>query len=327
MHQQVRVTAVVVAHNGAVYLPETLAALNAQTRPADFHIGVDTGSTDASVSLLEQTLPAGSPVVKASARAGFGTAVRVALDELKNRKNDDGVPASVAPPASVSSRVSGQADALAEASRPAAAGAGDSSPAATAPGGPAQEPAAASGGRVQEWVWLLHDDSAPEPNALEELLLAVETAPSVTIAGCKQVDWEDPRKLIDVGLTVTRGAERLTMIDLDEMDQGQYNGRSDFFAVNSAGMLIRRDAFEELGGFDPALPGIGDDVDLCWRNRLAGNRVVVVPTAAMRHATSRGNPHAAAMAARRSQVHLRLKHAAWWKLPFLWIGTLLGGFF
>ncbi|WP_432264396.1 glycosyltransferase [Arthrobacter crystallopoietes] len=300
---------------------------------------MDTGSTDTSVSLLEQTLPAGSPVVKTSARAGFGTAVRVALDELKNQKNGDGVPASVAPAVSVSvpSPASGQADELAEASRPAATGRGDSRAAAGTAGGATTRPTAsgatapaamaAAGGRVQEWVWLLHDDSAPEPDALEELLLAVETAPSVTIAGCKQVDWENPRKLIDVGLTVTRGAERLTMIDLDEMDQGQYNGRSDFFAVNSAGMLIRRDAFEELGGFDPALPGIGDDVDLCWRNRLAGNRVVVVPTATMRHATSRGNPHAAAMAARRSQIHLRLKHAAWWQLPLLWIGTLLGGFF
>lgn len=176
-----------------------------------------------------------------------------------------------------------------------------------------------------EFIWLLHDDSAPEPQALGELLKAVERAPSVTIAGCKQLDWDDKRSLIDVGLSTSRWGERLTMIENDEQDQGQYDGRSDMFAVNSAGMLIRRDVWQELGGFDPALPGVGDDIDLSWRNRLAGHRVVVVPTAEMLHPRSRPGTNNTLYAARKAEIHLRLKHATWWKVPFLWIGALLGG--
>lgn len=179
----------------------------------------------------------------------------------------------------------------------------------------------------QEWIWLLHDDAAPAPEALAELLGAVERAPSVTVAGCKQLDWHAERKLIDVGLSTSRWAERLTLIDADELDQGQYDGRSDTFAVNSAGMLVRRDVWEHLGGFDPALPGSGDDVDFCWRNRLAGHRVVVVPAARMFHVAHRphalGNP----AAARKSQVHLRLKHAPPWMVPVHAAGALLGGIF
>ncbi len=95
-----------------------------------------------------------------------------------------------------------------------------------------------------EWIWLLHDDAAPAPEALAELLHAVERAPSVTVAGCKQLDWHAERRLIDVGLSTSRWAERLTLIDADELDQGQYDGRSDTFAVNSAGMLVRRDVWE-----------------------------------------------------------------------------------
>ena len=179
---------------------------------------------------------------------------------------------------------------------------------------------------VYDWIWLLHDDSAPEPTALEELLRAVELAPSVTVAGAKQVEWEHRRKLVDVGLSISRWAERLTLIDVDELDQGQYDVRSDMFAVNSAGMLIRRDVWDELGGFDPALPGTGDDVDFCWRNRLAEHRVVVVPGAVMRHAGSRDNHAATLGAARRAEVYLRLKHATLWKVPFLAVGAVLGGF-
>ena len=176
-----------------------------------------------------------------------------------------------------------------------------------------------------DWLWLLHDDSAPEPDALAELLLAVERAPSVTIAGAKQVAWDHPRELVDVGLSVSGWAERLTLIDVDEQDQGQYDSRSDIFAVNSAGMLVRRDVWDALGGFDPALPGVGDDIDLCWRNRLAGHRVVVVPSAILRHAASRSHPLDTAHHARAAEVYLRLKHATAGAVPFLAVGAVLGG--
>ena len=149
----------------------------------------------------------------------------------------------------------------------------------------------------------------------------------MTVAGCKQLDWHAERRLIDVGLSTSRWAERLTLIDADELDQGQYDGRSDTFAVNSAGMLVRRDVWEELGGFDPALPGSGDDVDFCWRNRLAGHRVVVVPTARMFHVSHRPHALGNAKAARKAQVHLRLKHAAGWKVPLHAAGALLGSLF
>ncbi len=178
-----------------------------------------------------------------------------------------------------------------------------------------------------EWLWLLHDDSAPAPDALAELLQALERAPSVTVAGCKQLDWDEPRKLIDVGLSASRWAERITLIDRDEHDQGQHDGRSDVFAVNSAGMLVRRDVWEKLDGFDPAVPGTGDDIDFCWRNRLAGHRVVVVPRARMRHVSRRQRSADSPKAARKAEVHLRLKHAPWWQVPFLAIGALLGGVF
>jgi len=175
-----------------------------------------------------------------------------------------------------------------------------------------------------EWIWLLHDDAAPAPDALAELLHAVERAPSVTVAGCKQLGWDNQRHLVDVGLSTSRWAERLTLIDADEVDQGQYDARTDTFAVNSAGMLIRRDVWELLQGFDPALPGSGDDVDFCWRNWLAGNRVVVVPGARMFHVEHRPHGLGTSSAARKAQIHLRLKHTPWWNVPFQAVGALFG---
>ncbi|MBT2548432.1 glycosyltransferase family 2 protein [Arthrobacter sp. ISL-65] len=258
-----------VAHNGSDYLPRTLSALAAQTRPADTVIGVDTGSQDNSAALLQRAVGDANVITVNGGKAGMGAAVRAGL-------------AALAPWSRQGTR--------------------DRS----------------------EWIWLLHDDAAPAPEALAELLYAVERAPSVTVAGCKQLDWNARRRLIDVGLSTSRWAERLTLIEADELDQGQYDGRSDTFAVNSAGMLVRRDIWEHLKGFDPALPGTGDDVDFCWRNRLAGHRVVVVPSARMFHVSHRPHALGTASAARKAQVHLRLKHAPLLALPLHAVGALFG---
>ena len=268
-----------VSHDGGDFLPRTLAALAAQSRPADTCIGVDTGSRDHSAALVEQAFGAANVTVFEHPRSGMGAAVQAGLSAL-------------------------------------------------APWGGAGTSGTRTAGRpVVEWIWLLHDDAAPAPEALAELLRAVERAPSVTVAGCKQLDWHSGRRLIDVGLSTSRWAERLTLIEADELDQGQYDGRSDTFAVNSAGMLVRRDVWEDLGGFDPALPGSGDDVDFCWRNRVAGHRVVVVPSAGMFHVPHRPHALGNAAAARKAQVHLRLKHAPAWKVPLHAAGALLGSIF
>ncbi|PVU82102.1 glycosyl transferase family 2 [Cellulomonas sp. WB94] len=136
----------------------------------------------------------------------------------------------------------------------------------------------------QPWLWLLHDDSAPEPSALAELVRAVEKAPSVAIAGVKQRTWTDPPRLLEVGVRTSRSGRRMTGIEDAEVDQGQHDGRDDVLGVGIAGALVRRDVWDALGGTDPALGAFGDGLDLSRRARLAGHRVVVVPSAAVRHA-------------------------------------------
>ncbi len=54
-------------------------------------------------------------------------------------------------------------------------------------------------------------------------------------------------------------------------------------AVTAACLLLRRDLFEELGGFDERFPTTGNDVDLCQRVRERGRLVVVTPRACLLH--------------------------------------------
>jgi O-antigen biosynthesis protein len=61
-------------------------------------------------------------------------------------------------------------------------------------------------------------------------------------------------------------------------------------AVTGACLLIGREFFEELGGFDERLPTTYNDVDLCLRARARGRLVAVTPHARLLHfeAISRG---------------------------------------
>ena len=107
-------------------------------------------------------------------------------------------------------------------------------------------------------------------------------------------------------------------------------------AVGSAGMLVRRDVWDELGGFDPGLAMFRDDVDLGWRARRAGHRVCRHRPAVVHHreAASHGRrPGVGAVgepgpsAARRdraSALHLLLAHAGTLALPFVFLRLLVG---
>ena len=134
-----------------------------------------------------------------------------------------------------------------------------------------------------DWLWLLHDDCAPEPEALERLMAEAESRPSASILGPKLVSWTNPDRLQEIGFSIDRTGRAVSQIEDDEIDQGQHDQIRDVFFVNTAGMLVRRGALLNVGGFDERMPAFRDDLDLCWRTHLTGGRVLVVPQSRVRH--------------------------------------------
>ena len=103
---------------------------------------------------------------------------------------------------------------------------------------------------VIEWIWLIHDDCAPAPTALEFLLDAVNERPQVAMVGPKLLGWHDRTHILEVGISIAGNGARWTGLEPLEYDQGQHDGIHDVLSVSTAGALIRRDIFEEIGGFD-----------------------------------------------------------------------------
>jgi GT2 family glycosyltransferase len=264
-----RVTAILVSHNGAIWLPEVVAALTSQTRQIDLITAVDTGSQDASTKLLKS---ARIPFVVADVETGFGQAVSIAIDKL---------PESV----------------------------------------------------EHEWLWLIHDDCAPAPTALAELLAAIDDRPQVVMVGPKLLGWHDRTHLLEAGVSIAGNGARWTGLEPLEYDQGQHDGDHDVLAVSTAGVLIRRDVFEELGGLDPNLTLFRDDVDFGWRARAAGHSVIVATGAVAFHAQASATErrvvevdgaflHRPLLLDRRNAAYVLLANSSWWILPWLIIQLL-----
>ena len=264
-----RVTAVLVSHNGAVWLPEVVAALTSQTRPIDLITAVDTGSQDASTKLLKS---ARIPFMSADVQTGFGEAVSLAVDKLPKPVD-------------------------------------------------------------HEWIWLIHDDCAPAPTALAELLAAVDDRPQVVMIGPKLLGWHDRTHLLEAGISIAGNGARWTGLEPLEYDQGQHDGIYDVLAVSTAGALIRRDVFEELNGLDPSLTLFRDDVDFGWRARAAGHSVMVATSAVAFHAQASATErrvvevdgaflHRPLLLDRRNAAYVLLANSSWWILPWLVIQIL-----
>ena len=282
---RVTVTALLVSHEGARWLPAVLDGLDRQTRPPDRVVAVDTGSTDASPRLLRERLGDDS-LLSAPATSSYGAAVAVGL--------------SLLPPV----RTVGDP--------------GD-------PGDPGE------GERTEEWVWLLHDDSAPAPDALDRLVAVVAASPSVDVLGPKLREWPSLRRLLEVGVTISGTGRRETGLERGEYDQGQHDRIRDVLAVNTAGMLVRRSVLESLG-FDERLPLFGNDIDFGWRAARARHRTVVVPEAVVfhveaAHREARRNPVGPARfrrAERSAALYTLLVNGSGWALPFTAVRLVLG---
>ncbi|MDQ1583148.1 MAG: hypothetical protein QOF36_1202 [Microbacteriaceae bacterium] len=269
-----RVTAIVVASNGAAHLQRTLDALRSQTRPLDAIVVVDCASTDDTARIVTDFGP--THIVTAPERLPFGAAVASAVRVI-------------APPAS-----------------------------------------------DHEWLWLLAQDNAPEPRALEALLGAAEVSPSVAAAGPKQVDWEDASFIREFGEAMTPLGASVPVVE-NELDQAQHDGLSDVLAVAAGGLIVRHALWNKLGGFDRGLPVLDDGLDLCVRVRLAGFRVVLVPSARIATAgdgiaganrSHKGSVRRRLIRARRAaQLHRRMVYAPAAAVPIHWLTLVPLAFF
>lgn len=73
------------------------------------------------------------------------------------------------------------------------------------------------------------------------------------------------------------------LFDTVEADNGQYNTTKDIFWASGAALFIKSKYWKEVGGLDPDFFAHMEEIDLCWRLKNLGYRIVYCPDAEVYH--------------------------------------------
>ena len=73
------------------------------------------------------------------------------------------------------------------------------------------------------------------------------------------------------------------VFDTVEQDNGQYNNPADILWATGAALMIRAKDYWDCGGLDGRFFAHNEEIDLCWRLRIRGRRIVCLPETYVYH--------------------------------------------
>ena len=140
-----------------------------------------------------------------------------------------------------------------------------------------------------KFVVLLNDDTEVAPDWLNPLVDVADGDSSIGAVQPKLLSLTSPRYfeyngcaggMMDVyGVPLCRGR----VFDVIEEDRGQYDSPSEIFWAGGAAILIKREILDETGLLDENFFAHMEEIDLCWRIRLLGYRIVSAPSSIVYH--------------------------------------------
>lgn len=143
-----------------------------------------------------------------------------------------------------------------------------------------------AGGATARWILFLNPDAAMEPGSLAKLVAYGDVRPTVAAIGSEVVDSAGHREPVRRRFPAwwRAFAEPGLAARWDERyyrRQRRSAGSVDW--VSGSALLVRREAFESVGGFDEGFFLYAEDIDLCARLRQAGFSIHWIPGCRSRH--------------------------------------------
>jgi GT2 family glycosyltransferase len=132
-----------------------------------------------------------------------------------------------------------------------------------------------------DYIMFLNNDTIVEQHYLAELVKVMEEQSDVAAVQSKLLKMDNP-KLLDsagdfvdyFGLTYNRGKGE---------NADQYDQMDEIFSARGAAMMVKSSVLKTVGVFDPSFFMIYEDIDLCWRIRLKGYKILFSPKSIVYH--------------------------------------------
>lgn len=178
------------------------------------------------------------------------------------------------------------------------------------------------------WVLVSNPDVVLEPLALDRMIATAAADPSIGAVGPRLLEPTGevyPSARLVPSLRTGLGHAAFANVwpgnpwTKRYRQDGDHSGRRDAGWLSGACVLLRRDVFDRLGGFDEGYFMYFEDVDLGWRIGRAGMRNVYEPAATATHiggTATQGSSERMRKAHHESAYRfLAQKYSAWWLWP------------
>jgi len=132
------------------------------------------------------------------------------------------------------------------------------------------------------WVGVLNADLELEPDAVAAWVERALASPGAGAVAAKMMLASHPRFINSIGNSIVRmawGSDNFMGV----LDEGQFDGVEEVWGACFGAVLLSREALDRVGPLDPEYFLYYEDLDWCYRARLAGYRVVTAPGCVIRH--------------------------------------------
>jgi GT2 family glycosyltransferase len=140
-----------------------------------------------------------------------------------------------------------------------------------------------------DYYALLNSDAETQQGWLQPMVQLLESDGSIAACQPKLLLYRDKKMfeysgaaggwLDKYGYPFAKGR----IFDVCEEDKGQYDQQEEIFWASGAALFIRAGVFHEMKGFDEYFFAHQEEIDLCWRIKLAGYRIYSCPAAIVYH--------------------------------------------
>lgn len=187
-----------------------------------------------------------------------------------------------------------------------------------------------------EYFVLLNSDVEVSENWIEPIVKMMDSDKEIAAAMPKILSFHNKTQFeyagasggyIDkFGYPFCRGR----IISKTEEDKSQYDTVKDVFWASGAAMFVRADLYKKFGGLDEDFFAHMEEIDLCWRFKNAGYRIIINPESKVFHVgggtLSNNNPNKIFLN-HRNNLFLLLKNLPKHKIiPIIFIRLILDGF-
>ncbi|TDQ11675.1 glycosyltransferase family 2 protein [Pedobacter metabolipauper] len=140
-----------------------------------------------------------------------------------------------------------------------------------------------------DYYVLLNSDVEVPENWIQPVVDLMEADAQIAVAQPK-IKWQKNRSSFEYagaaggfldlhGFPFCRGR----LFDTVEADHGQYNDSIEVFWASGAALFIKSRQWKEVGGLDPDFFAHMEEIDLCWRLKNLGYKIVYCPDAEVYH--------------------------------------------